>query len=157
MSDQELSMSRQELIAAAKAPVEAYNSKDWGAAREAMAPGYVFEELSTGRTLTGVDDVLESWEAWGRAFPESRATFDEPLVDGDTVVLRLTWRGENSGPLSLPTGEVAPTGKTVEFKACQVTRVEDGKAVATTHYWDLQTMLSQLGIDAATPAAPIAG
>lgn len=152
-------MSHRKLIAAAKAPVEAYNAKDWDAAREAMAPDYMFEELSTGRTLTGVDDVLEAWKAWGEAFSDSRATFEEPLVDGDTVVLRLTWRGKHSGPLSLPSGDVAPTGKPVEFKACQVTRVEDGKAVATTHYWDLQTMLSQLGIGigAPTPATPLAG
>ncbi len=148
-------MSRQDLIAAAKAPIEAYNAKDWVAARQAMTPGYVFEELSTGRTITGVDDVLEAWKAWGEAFADSRATFEEPLVDGDTVVFRLTWRGKHTGPLSLPSGDVAPTGKSVEFKACQVTRVENGKAVATSHYWDLQTMLSQIGIGigAAAPAA----
>lgn len=147
-------MSRRDLIAAARAPIEAYNEKDWDAARQAIAPGYVFEELSTGRTITGVDDVLEAWKVWGEAFSDSRATIEEPLVDGDTVVLRLTWRGKHTGRLSLPSGDVAPTGKSVEFKACQVTRVEDGRAASTTHYWDLQTMLSQIGIGAATPAAP---
>jgi steroid delta-isomerase-like uncharacterized protein len=150
-------MSRQELIAAARAPVDAYSAKDWSAARESMAPDYVFEELSTGRTVSGVDDVLEVWKAWGDAFSDSRATVEESLVDGDTVVLRLKWQGTHTGPLALPSGDVAPTGKTVEFKACQITQVEDGKAVATTHYWDLQTMLSQLGIPVTAPAAPMAG
>lgn len=150
-------MSRKELIAAARAPVDAYSAKDWRSARESLAPGYVFEELSTGRTVTGVDDVLEAWKAWGEAFSDSRATVEESLVDGDTVVLRLNWQGTHTGPLVLPSGDVAPTGKTIEFKACQITRVENGKAVATTHYWDLLTMLSQLGIPAAAAAAPMAG
>lgn len=150
-------MSRQELIAAARAPVDAYNAKDWNAVRAAVTPGYVFEELSTQRTITGVDDVVEAWKAWGEAFSDSRATVEKPLVDGDTVVLRLTWHGTHTGSLALPSGAFAPTGKTVEFKACQVTRVEDGKAAATTHYWDLRTMLTQLGVPVAGEAAPLAG
>lgn len=150
-------MSRQELIAAARAPVDAYSAKDWNAVRAAVTPGYVFEELSTERTITGVDDVIEAWKAWGEAFSDSRATVEEPLVDGDTVVLRLTWRGTHTGSLTLPSGDFAPTGKSIEFKACQVTRVEDGKAAATAHYWDLRTMLRQLGIPVAGEAAPLAG
>lgn len=150
-------MSRQELIAAAKAPIDAFGAKDWVAARKSLTPECVFEELSTGRTTTGVDDVIEAWKVWGEAFPDAHATIEEPLVDGNTVVLRLTWHGTNTGSLTLPSGEFAPTGKSVTFKACQITRVENGKAAATTHYWDLNSMLSQLGIATTSPAASLAG
>lgn len=144
-------MSRQEIIAAAKAPTEAYNEKDWDAVRRSIGPGFVYEEVSTNRKAEGVEEVLELWQAWGGAFPDSRATFEEPLVDGDTVVLRLRWTGTHTGPLALPDGKVPPTGKSIDFRGCQVFRVEGGKAVAMAHYFDLLTMLSQIG------AAPMLG
>jgi len=150
-------MSRQDLIAAARAPIDAFGEKDWVAARKSMTPDCVFEELSTGRTFTGVDDVIESWKIWGEAFPDGHATVEESLIDGTTVVLRLTWHGTNTGALTLPSGNFAPTGKSVSFKSCQITSVENGRAATTRHYWDLNTMLSQLGIAAATPGAPLAG
>lgn len=150
-------MSRQDLIAAARAPIDAFGEKDWVAARESLTPDFVFEELSTGRTITGVDEVIEAWRVWGEAFPDARATIEESLVDGNTVVLRLTWHGTHTGSLTLPSGDFAPTGKSVTFEACQITRVENGRAAATTHYWDLNTMLSQLGIATERRAAPMAG
>lgn len=139
-------MSRQELIRIAKAGVEAYNAKDWAAAREVLAPGFVYDEVATGRKVKGVEDVLNVWRGWAKAFPDSSATFEEPLVDGDVVVQRLRWRGTHSGPLSLPTGEILPTGREIDFRACQIIRIENGKTVETRQYFDLNTMLSQIGV-----------
>lgn len=150
-------MSRQDLIAAAKAPTEAYNEKDWDAVRNSVTPGFVYDEVATGRKAEGIEEVLELWRGWGRAFPDSRATFDEPLVDGDTVVLRLRWSGTNTGLLSLPDGEIPPTGKEIDIRSCQVCRIEGGKVVSISHYWDALTMLSQLGVAPATTAAPAHG
>jgi steroid delta-isomerase-like uncharacterized protein len=138
-------MSREELIRIANAGVEAYNAKDWDAAREMMAPGFVYDEVATGRKVKGVEDVLSLWRGWAKAFPDSTATFEEPLVDGNAVVQRLRWRGTHSGPLSLPTGEILPTGKEIDFRACQISRIENGETVETRHYFDLLTMMAQIG------------
>lgn len=147
-------MSRQELINIAKSSTEAYNEKDWTAVREALAPGFVYDEVATGRKVEGVPEVIDVWKGWARAFPDSRASFEEPLVDGDVVVLRLRWRGTHSGPLSLPTGEILPTGKEIDFRAVQVHRVEDGRIVEMRQYFDMLTMLAQIGeVPAATPKA----
>lgn len=139
-------MSRQELIQAAKASTEAYNEKDWKAARTTLAPGFVYDEVATGRTIEGIDEVLEAWKGWAKAFPDSRATFEEPLVDGNVVVLPIRWRGTHSGPLTLPTGEILPTQQKIDFRACQVFDMENGRAVHMRHYFDMMTMLSQLGV-----------
>lgn len=151
-------MTRQELIKVAKAATEAYNQKDWEAARKLMAPGFVYDEVPTNRKVEGVEEVLKVWRGWAKAFPDSRATFEEALVDGQVVVLPLKWGGTHTGPLSLPTGEVLPTGKKIDFRACQVFHVKDGKATKMRQYFDIMTMLSQVGaapeIKAkATPAA----
>lgn len=145
-------MSRKELIEIAKAATEAYNRKDWDAARELLAPGFVYDEVATGRKVKGVDEVLDVWRGWAKAFPDSRGTMEEPLVDGNDVVLRLRWRGTHSGPLALPSGEVLPTSRKIDFRACQVFRIEKGKVQEMQHYFDMTTMLSQLGVAAGEEA-----
>lgn len=139
-------MSRQELIAAAKASAEAYSRKDWDGVRNALAPEFVYDEVATGRRAEGIDEVLAIWRGWAKAFPDSAATFEDSFVDGDTVVLRLTWRGTHTGPLPLPDGEIPPTGNGMEIRACQVVRLRDGKSVSIRQYFDMLTMLSQLGV-----------
>ena len=138
-------MSRQELIRIAKSSTEAYNEKDWDAVRDVLAPGFVYDEVATGRKVEGVEDVLAVWRGWAKAFPDSRATFEEPLVDGDVVVLRLRWRGTHTGPLTLPTDEILPTGREIDFRAVQVHRVADGKITEMRQYFDMLTMLTQIG------------
>lgn len=138
-------MSRQELTQAAKATTEAYNEKDWNAARESLSPDIVYEEVATNRTVEGVEDVLQAWRGWAKAFPDSEGTIEQELVDDDTVVFCLRWRGTHSGPLSLPAGEILPTQKKIDIRACQVIRIEDDVAVEMTHYFDLLSLLSQLG------------
>jgi ketosteroid isomerase-like protein len=61
------------------------------------------------------------------------------------VAIQITWEGTQSGPLQVPGGEIAPTGRKVTVQACQVMRVEDGKAVEACHYFDMLGMLEQLG------------
>jgi steroid delta-isomerase-like uncharacterized protein len=139
-------MSEQSLIDAAKAPIIAYNQKDWEAARSAMTSAYVYDEVGTQRKMQGADEVIAGWHGWATAFPDSAAEFNNALVSGNTVVLELTWRGTHTGPLQTPGGTVAPTGKRFEFGACQVTEVADGKAQSTRHYFDMTTLLRQLGV-----------
>jgi hypothetical protein len=49
------------IIDIAKAPVIAYNEKDWNAVRAAVAHGFVYDEVATDRRPQGVNDVLAVW------------------------------------------------------------------------------------------------
>ena len=51
-----------------------------------------------------------------------------------------------TGALQSPDGEIPPTGKSMEVRACQVTELEGDKAKAIRHYFDLATMMQQLGL-----------
>jgi predicted ester cyclase len=77
---------------------------------------------------------------------DSRATFDSVQVAGNTIVLELTWRGTHRGPLQTPTGQIPATNKPIEIRACQVVEVKDGKVQLVRHYFDMATMLAQLGV-----------
>lgn len=142
-------MAQQTLVDVAKAQVTAYNDKNWGAATEALASNVVYDEVGTSRKISGAAKVIETWKGWATALPDSRATFDAVHVAGNTIVLELTWRGTHRGPLQTPAGQIPATNKSIDIRACQVVEVKDGKVQSVRHYFDMATMLAQLGVAAA--------
>lgn len=139
----------EQLIDAAKAPIIAYNDKDWDAVKRAVSPNFVYDEVATHRVARGVDDVLALWQGWAAAFPDSRGSFEAAHVAGNTVVVEVTWRGTHTGPLKTPGGDIPATRKSIEMRACQIVDVADGKAQRIRQYFDMATMLAQLGISSA--------
>jgi len=141
-------MSEQILIEAAKASIIAYNEKNWDAATRAITAGLTYDEVATHRNLRGAVDVITAWKGWAAAFPDSKATFDAAYVSGNTVILEVTWRGTHTGVLGTAGGEIPATGKKIEMRACQVIEVADGKAQRIRQYFDMATMMAQLGVSA---------
>ena len=139
-------MSQQSLVDAAKAPIIAYDQKDWGALKTAIASGFVLDEVGTQRNIRGASEVIAAFQGWAAALPDSKAEFHSALVSGNTVVLEVTWRGTHTGPLQTPGRTIAPTGKRFAVRACQVFEVADGKAQVLRHYFDMTTLLQQLGV-----------
>ncbi|MGI8960536.1 MAG: ester cyclase [Bryobacteraceae bacterium] len=78
--------------------------------------------------MQGTEEFLACWKGWATALPDSQATFNNAFVSGDTVVLEVTWHGTHKGPLQIPAGPVAATGKTIDIRACQVFQISGGKA-----------------------------
>jgi hypothetical protein len=71
--------------------------------------------------------MIEAWQGWAKAFPDSKATFVGEYASGDTAVLELVWKGTQTGPLQMPTGTIPPSNKSIEMPACQVVKLEGGK------------------------------
>ncbi len=84
---------------------------------------------------------------WARAMPDSKATFHGAMASGNTVCIEMTWRGKHTGPLELPTGPLAATNRSIEVRACQVFEMSDSKARVIRHYFDMSTLLQQLGVE----------
>ena len=144
-------MSQESMIDAAKAPVLAYSKKDWSAFKASIAPGFLYEEVATHRKMQGVDQVVAGWQGWATALPDSKATINNAFVSGDTVVLELTWRGTHKGPLQTSTGQIPATGKPIEIEACQVYHIAGGKPQSMRQYFDMATLLQQIGRSPLTP------
>ena len=140
-------MPQKSVVDLAKEQVIAYNEKDWDRARAALAPEVVYDELGTQRKVKGVDDVLTAWKGWATAMPDSRATFRSELVSGNTAVLEITWTGTHKGPLMMPDGEIPASGKKIELRACQVVEVANDRVKSVRHYFDMGTLLDQLGVE----------
>jgi steroid delta-isomerase-like uncharacterized protein len=148
MPAQSTMVSQQQLIDAAKAPQIAFNEKDWDALRASITSDIVYDEVPTNRKIQGVAQVIPVWQSWASAFPDAKATFNRALPSDNTVVLEVTWNATHKGPLQTPQGPIPPTGKTIDIRACIVTEIAGDKAKQIRHYFDMATMLQQLGVGA---------
>jgi steroid delta-isomerase-like uncharacterized protein len=139
-------ISQQQLVDAAKAPILAFNEKDWDAVRASITSDFIYDEVATGRRVQGVDEVIPLWQGWATAFPDARATFHSALASDSTVVLEVSWRGTHQGPLQMPQGSIPPTENRIDIRACFVVEVAGDKARLQRHYFDMATMMQQLGV-----------
>jgi steroid delta-isomerase-like uncharacterized protein len=145
MSAPSTATSPQQIINTAKAPILAYNAKDWDAMRSSITDDFAYDEVATRRKVQDADQAVSLWKGWAAAFPDSKASFDNTLVCGQTAVLELTWRGTHTGLLQTPDGSLAPTGKRIEIRACAALEVAGDRVRAQRHYFDMATLMEQLG------------
>jgi steroid delta-isomerase-like uncharacterized protein len=138
--------SPQALIDIAKSSVMAYNEKNWNNVRTALTSDALYDEVATQRKIQGLDQVVDCWQGWARAFPDSKATFHNAIASGNIVCLELSWRGKHTGTLELPTGPVAATNRSIDIRGCQVFEMSENKAQIIRHYFDMATLLQQLGL-----------
>jgi steroid delta-isomerase-like uncharacterized protein len=141
------------VIEIAKAEVTAYNEKDWNKTRDMLAADAMYDEKATNRRLEGAGQIIEVFQGWANAFPDSKATFIREFASDNTAVLELVWKGVHTGPLQTPTGTIPASNKPIEVPACEVFRIEGEKIKSVTHYFDLLTLLKQIGAtEGAVPA-----
>jgi SnoaL-like polyketide cyclase len=114
------------VIETAKSATIAYNEKNWDKVKAVVAGNCVYDEKATGRRAEGVGKMIEVWQGWAKAIPDSKATFVSEHVSGDTAVIEVVWKGVHTGPLQTATGTIPPSNKRIEVPACQVIKVEGG-------------------------------
>jgi steroid delta-isomerase-like uncharacterized protein len=139
----------------AREGIDCYNAGDFDRLRSLLADDFYEEELATQRRLEGADARIEAAQGWKRAFPDEHGTITGVYSSGNTVALELTWKGTHSGPLATPDGqELPPSNKQVMVKSVEVIEVEDGKMKALRHYFDLMTLLQEIGAMDPAETAP---
>ena len=129
----------------ARAIVDAHNASDWAGAKNTLAPDSVYEEYGTQRRIEGSDAIVTVLQAWKTAFPDVKGTVNKALANGDTVNLEVTWRGTHSGPLETPNGSLPASGKSFTLVTAWSMDVQNGKIKNSRHYFDILTLLQQIG------------
>lgn len=145
MSPQATAVSPQALIQAATAPILCYNEKNWDKLKSSIAPNFVYDEVPTQRIVRGADQAIAVNREWAEAFPDSKATIHGAVASGNTVVLELTWQGTHQGPLNTPNGSVPATNRPIQIRACMVTELDGEMVSQQRHYFDMATLLRQIG------------
>jgi predicted ester cyclase len=81
------------------------------------------------------------------AFPGSQFEILLTIAQGDYVVNHWRASGVNSGPLRSPSGTmIPPTGKKVTLVGSTTSQVKDGKVVRSWNFWDMTSLLGQIGL-----------
>jgi predicted ester cyclase len=122
--------------------IAAFNDHDsdaepWTADAEMVAPG---------AQVSGRDDVNGFLRVFHEAFPDGRLEVEKLLSDGPAAAAEGTFVGTHDGVLHTPNGDVAPTGRAIEFRWSAV-YATDGDALKSEHlFFDQMDFLSQLGL-----------
>ena len=81
------------------------------------------------------------------AFPGSKFEVLLTIAQGDYVVMNWKVSGSNTGPLQAPSGvSIPPTGKKATLMGSTTSQVKNGKVTHTWAYWDMASLLGQLGL-----------
>ena len=115
---------------------EVWNGRDYGAAAKLYGESF---SNAFGRGPTARGEVIRRYH---EAFPDLHLTIDELIEAGDTVVLRSTFRGTDTG------GYVGrpPTGAAVEEWVVTIMHFEDDKVVREWVGADKLGLFIQLGV-----------
>ena len=97
-------------------------------------------------TSRGPDGYKQLILFFEEGFPDSGIEITNLFATEDQAVVEFIGRGTNTGPLHMPTGDVPPTGRTIEMRFCDVYRIRNGKIVNYRSYYDALGFLQQLGL-----------
>jgi predicted ester cyclase len=126
--------------------VEAFNVRDadaepWSDDADFVAPN---------ASMHGREEVLGFLGVFWDAFPDGRLETSRLLAEGSVVAAEGRFIGTHSGVMRTPAGDVAATGRHVDFRWMSSYEVR-GDELASEHlYFDQAELLGQLGLMPAT-------
>jgi steroid delta-isomerase-like uncharacterized protein len=123
--------------------VDEANKGNYDAVDEYYAPDFVMHQppFPDIRGLKAYKRFAANMRA---SLPDLTMTIDEMVVEGNIGAMRATSRGTHTGQSkAFP---FPPTGKTVAWSGCLVSRWDGGKIAETWGYWDNLGLLQQFCI-----------
>jgi steroid delta-isomerase-like uncharacterized protein len=121
--------------------MESENRHEFDAALETFSrPRY--EIVPTGDVFDGPDEVRQYFEDSRAAFPDQRNELIALHHADDAVIVEFDLKGTHRGPLR----GIPPTGKEFTCRTIALFLFEEDSLVCERVYFDLLTVLSQLGI-----------
>jgi steroid delta-isomerase-like uncharacterized protein len=139
-------MTEQELIQAGKDVVDAFSKSDWRQFQTILAPDAYHEEVASARKMKGAGEMIALWQGWKTAMPDLQGSVTNALASGDTVMLEVTWKGTQTGPLVGPQGTIPASGKPQTTYSSWVLTFDGRKLTESRLYFDMLSFLQQIGV-----------
>lgn len=138
----------------ARESIEAFNAGDWDRLRDTLAPDADYDEFGTQRHAHGRDEIVAMTRGWKEAFPDAHGTITAAFGTDEEATVEVTWEGTHTGTLASPMGDVAPTQRHFKVPAAEVIKASGGKVVSEHNYFDVLSLMQQLGVTPESAAAP---
>jgi steroid delta-isomerase-like uncharacterized protein len=121
------------------------NTDDFSDAADVFSPDVVTAPPGT-EPMTGIAAFVAYSQGFRRAFPDGRIHGDRYVESDGVVVVEGRFTGTNSGPLETPAGQLPATGRRLDLPFADVFDVVGGKITEHRIYYDVATMMGQLGL-----------
>lgn len=128
---------------------DAINAHDLNLGDSYQHVDYKFEGPGTDRNGGALDrDQAKAYtQGFINGFPDLHFDMKQKVAQGEYVVINWVGTGTHTGPLPTPTGDTLPaTGKKATVVGSTTYQIQNGKAVKGWTYWDMVSLLSQLGM-----------
>lgn len=127
-----------------KANVAAMNSKDIDQILSIYTDDCIMENIPAGLTLNGKKEFRNFYEELFTAYPDFKVELQSNFASGNQVCGESIMSGTHKG--KMPDMPIEPTGKYFSVQGASVTELKDDKAYRTRIYFDMASMLQQLGV-----------
>ena len=138
-------MPEQDVAAVIRENIAAFNAGDRARYKRTLTSDTVYHELPEQRQAKGIDEVVEAAFRWREMFPDVKGEIDNLVVSETLAVFEIRWTGTHTGPLEGAGVTIPATGKKVSTAAVQVIDTKGGKIKSVRHYFDMMSLLQQLG------------
>lgn len=126
----------------------AYNDRDFDRGSALAAEDLDLTQVPFGSVQRGPEGLRQFYEFWAGAFPNSRAELVNVVAAEDGVTAEGIFRGTHEAALASPMGDIPATGRKVEIWHCFVFAVKNGQLASGRLYFDVATLMQQLGVAA---------
>ena len=139
-------MADQDIINLIREQIDAQGARDDNRLGATVTDDYIYNEFGTQRRVQGREEWVEIWQGWRQAFPDVKGTVQNVFVSGNQAVAETTWDGTLQGDFAGPGGTISANGKRMQqLPVAFVYTVEGGKLKEANVYFDLTTLLQQIG------------
>lgn len=120
---------------------EAMQLHDWSRIKACFHDDIVWEDLAMGHRYEGIEKVMQFFK---ESFPplEIRVRLDWMMATPDGYCVDTVAHGKHVRDVF----GLASTGKVFEFRVVSIGKVREGKIIHGIDSWNLNTLLSQLGV-----------
>ncbi len=139
-------MSEQENVKVALAGFEAWNSHDLSKFDPLEAENIQVMGPGAPGPMNKEQSRMYN-QGYLTAFPDIHFDVTLTIAQGDHVVVHWTGTGTHTGPMRTPSGStIPPTGKKGVVSGSSTFEIKNGKIVRGWNFWDMTTLLGQLGL-----------
>jgi predicted ester cyclase len=124
----------------------ALEDRDLALIEKNIGQNYVLH-LADGTEMVGPGQYIKFVNALVAAMPDIQYKVEDIVADGDTIAIRASFTGTNTGPLRA----IPPTGRKVSMREAFFFRWEGDKVVEEWSFINYMALMQQLGL------APSAG
>jgi predicted ester cyclase len=151
-------MAAQKNVALARSLFDLYNNRQSDPAwLEKSIAAFAAEaedvDVPSGTTLHGPDGHQRIALFFAENFPDSRIELTNAFATEDQVTLEGAWCWNDTGPLYLPSGALPPMRRSGKLQFCSIFQIRKGKIACHHAYYDMLTLMEQLGLVPATGQA----